>query len=357
MGTKQFGKKIIFVGNKILGMKKYIFSFIFILVSAMGFNTLAQQGYHIERKISATDILKPSSNSRLFYDTLKPASQDTLGLGFCGDTALIVKLNSPAQGYIGGNNSNGDKEILQKFGVSIGGGVYTILALCGKKTNTSNSLMKAKMYAVDPITHGPGAFIYETDPIGFADVDTSYLHFFFSTFPFPGVIQVFGNDSFFASIELPTGTGDTLAVWMTPQNCYSGNQQAYVMKSDGTFLPLNGGTGTYGLNSDFWIWPVFIPDSSAGNSAISLRDLSLFRAFPNPGSNSITVNFSNNNPSVVWVDFVDDLGRMVSTVGLGFQLSGKHSINVDVSHLPAANYYYSIATPNERLFSRICVIH
>lgn len=336
-------------------MKKHIYIFTVIMIFAFGKNIWAQQGYHIERKISVKDIQRPSANTRLYYDTLIPGSQDSLGYGFCGDTALIVKLNSPASGYIGGNNSNGDKEILQKFGVSGSGGVYTILALCGKKTNTNNSLMIAKVYSVDPITHAPDSFMAETDPIMFADIDTVFSHLFFATFPFPGVIYT--ADSFFASIELPTGAGDTLAVYMTPQNCYSGYQQAFVMKSNGNFSPLNGGVGTYGLNSDFWIWPVFIPDSSAGNSAISLRDLSLFRAFPNPCSNSITVNFSNNNPSDVWVDFVDELGRIVKTIELGFQLSGIHSVSIDVSNLPTANYYYSVSTSNERLFSQISVIH
>ena len=335
-------------------MKKHIYTLAFLFISVFSIQVSAQQEFHSVKEISSLDIQRPAPSTRLFYDTLIPSSQDSLGFGFCGDTLKIIELNLPAHGFIGGNNSNGDKEIMQKFGVSGSGGVYTILALFGKKTNTTNCNVIAKMYSVDPITHGPDTFMAVTDPLTMADIDTNSFSGLFTTFPYPGVIYT--ADSFFAAIELPTTTGDTIAVYMTPQNCFSGNQQSYLMKSNGTFHAL-GETGTYSLNADYWIWPVFIPDSSVGNSAISLRDLSLYRAFPNPASNSVTVNFSNNSPTEVWIDFVDELGRIVQTTKLGFQLSGIHAINLDVSKLPSANYYYSIATPNERLFSRISVTH
>lgn len=336
-------------------MKKHLYTAIIISILCCTDSAIAQQSFYSVKEILSKDISRVASNSRLYYDTLIPSSQDTLGFGLCGDTLKIYKLNQPAQGYIGGNNSNGDKEIMQKFGVSGSGGVYTILALFGKKTNAINVNVVAKMYSVDPLTHGPDSFMAVTDPLTMADIDTNSFSGLFTTFPFPGVIYT--ADSFFASIELPTATGDTIAVYMTPQNCYSGKQQAYIMKSNGTFMPLNGGTGSYGLNADYWIWPVFIPDSSVGNSAITLRDLSLYRAFPNPADNSVTVNFTINNPSDVWIDFVDATGKIISSQDFGFQLSGKHSMTIDVSKLSTGIYFYSIVTPNERLFSRIEVVH
>lgn len=330
----------------------YIPTFCFLLL--LNFNSQAQQEFHTFKEASALDIQRPPANDRIFYDTLMSSSQDSIGFGLCSDSLKIYQLNNPATGYIGGNNSQGDKEIMQKFGVTVSGGVYTILGMFGHKTITTGSSMVAKLYSVDPVTHGPDSLIYFTDPVNLSDVNTTNP-FFFTTFPFPGVIQQ--TDSFFASIELPTGAGDTMAVYMTPQNCYSGKQQSYIMKQNGTFQALNGGAGSYGLNADFWIWAVFIPDSSVGNSAITLRDLSLFRAYPNPASNNVSVNFSINNPTKVWIDFVNEAGQLVETKNLGFQLSGKHSINVDVSNLPSADYYYSITTEHDRLFSRICIAH
>ena len=336
-------------------MKKHFYASMVILIFISADLAIAQPGYHTAKEILSQDIKHPGATTRLYYDTLIPSSQDSLGFGLCGDTLKIYKLNLPAHGYIGGNNSNGDKEIMQKFGVSGSGGVYTILALFGKKSNAINVNVVAKMYSVDPLTHGPDSFMAVTDPLTMADIDTNSFSGLFTTFPFPGVIYM--ADSFFASIELPTATGDTIAVYMTPQNCYSGNQQAYVMKSNSTFIPLNNGAGSYGLNADYWIWPVFIPDSSIGNSAITLRDLSLFRAFPNPVDNSVILNFAISAPSNMWVDFVDASGRIIKTTELGFQLSGKHSIATDVSMLPTGTYFYSIATTNERLFSRVVVVH
>ncbi|MEI7801062.1 MAG: hypothetical protein WCI97_00280 [Bacteroidota bacterium] len=332
----------------------YITTICFLLL--LNFKSQAQQEFHTYKEASALDIQRPPANDRIFYDTLMPSSQDSIGFGLCSDSLKIYQLNNPATGYIGGNNSHGDKEIMQKFGVTVGGGVYTILGMFGHKTITTGSSMVAKLYSVDPVTHGPDSLIYFTDPVNLSDVNTTNP-FFFTTFPFPGVIQQ--TDSFFASIELPTGTGDTMAVYMTPQNCYSGYQQAYIMKQNGSFQALNGGAGSYGLNADFWIWAVFIPDSSVGNSnsAISFHDLSLFRAFPNPATNNLSVNFSMKNPTPVWVDFVNELGEIVATKNLGFLLTGIHSINLDVSDLPPANYYYAIATPQERLFSKVCIVH
>ncbi len=352
MVTKQFRIKIIFDEKKTTPMKKHIYIFIILSVSFLNFNAFAQQGFHSVKEISASSILRPHNTERIFYDTLIPGSQDSLGFGFCGDTLKIFKLNSPAQGYIGGNNSNGDKEIMQKFGVSGSGGVYTILALFGKKANLTNGSMIAKMYSVEPVTHAPDTMVAYTDPVSMTDIDTNSFSGLFTTFPFPGVIYT--NDSFFAAIELPAVSGDTAAVYLTPHNCYSGKQLAYVLKSNGNFLPL-GGVGTYGINADYWIWPVFIPDSSVGNSAISLRDLSLFRAYPNPASDFLNVKFSIRKPAQVKVDFVNELGQVVSNIDLGFQLSGVHTCNMNISHLPAGYYYYSISTQQERLFSKICI--
>ena len=131
MVTKQFGLKIIFEFIKIKQMKKHIYTLLIFCISIVSFTASAQVEFHSVKEISSHDIQRPAPNTRLFYDTLIPASQDSLGYGFCGDTLKIYKLNLPAHGYIGGNNSNGDKEIMQKFGVTGSGGVYTILGLFG----------------------------------------------------------------------------------------------------------------------------------------------------------------------------------------------------------------------------------
>ena len=356
MATKQFRIKIIFVENKTTPMKKHIYIFVILSVSLLKFNAFAQQGIHETKEISAYDVLTPSTHYRLFYDTLKPGSLDSIGFGLCGDTTIINKLSAPAQGYIGGNNSNGDLEVMQKFGVSVSGGLYTIMAKIGRKANTTGAGIIAKMYSIDPVTHGPDSLMAYTDPVLLADIDTVFSHDWFTTFPFAGVIYT--TDSFFASIELPSQNGDTIAIYMTQANCFGGNQQAYVKKANGTFMPLNnGGTGSYNLNSDFMIYAVFIPDSSVGNGSITMNDLSLFKAYPNPTTNSVNLNFSILNSTNATVDFVNELGQTTKTIDIGFLSSGIHSINVDVSNLPSGYYYYSVSTEETRLFSRICVMH
>ena len=90
-------------------MKKYNYTFLILLFTILTFKVSAQQGYHVYKEALAKDIQRPTNNERIFYDTLKPASEDSLNFGFCGDTIKIYELNNPGFGYIGGNNSHGDK--------------------------------------------------------------------------------------------------------------------------------------------------------------------------------------------------------------------------------------------------------
>lgn len=332
-------------------MNKNLYTLFFFAVCTLSVS--AQQATTIVKQINESDINFPPAEVRVFYDSLAPGSQQNLGFGGCGDTMNIYQLASPGHGYVGGNNSNGDLEIMQKFGVDGSGGVYTILGFFGKKSNTSNGAITGRVYEINDTTHGPGTLLFETDPTLLADVDT--LWDIFSSFQFPGQIQVY--DSFFVSIVLPTAAGDSVAVYMTPHNCISGYQQSYVKRANGTFAPLNGGAGTYGFSSDFWIWAVFIPDSSIGiNSAISSNGLKLYRAYPNPSSQSVNMNFALDNANDVRIEFISTEGKTVKSVSLGMLSAGIHSKDILISDLPAGNYIYSIITPQQRLFSMVSVV-
>ena len=81
----------------------------------------------------------------------------------------------------------------------------------------------------------------------------------------------------------------------------------------------------------------------------------LFAAFPNPATQELNVNYANHLPSDISVQFVNDLGQIVKTVALGNHTPGKYSENIDVSDLAAGNYYYSIITNTERIFSRVTI--
>lgn len=161
-------------------------------------------------------------------------------------------------GYVSGNNSYGDLEKAQKFR-GVGGNlkiVSSILILANNKTGTTG-LTKMKIYSVNPLTGGPQNLLATSFPVSLNNVDTSGGLTQY-TFPNPVIVP----DDFFASLVLPTTTGDTIAVATTDfSSCLTNDTLAWEMWSDGTWYSFWDISG-WGFNLDLFIFPIVCDPSS-----------------------------------------------------------------------------------------------
>lgn len=71
--------------------------------------------------------------------------------------------------------------------------------------------------------------------------------------------------------------------------------------------------------------------------------------YPNPASSDVTIAFELPEPDRVRIELFDELGRKQKEITSGTLEQGKHTLNIDVSHLILGSYYLKFAMTN---FSR-----
>lgn len=90
----------------------------------------------------------------------------------------------------------------------------------------------------------------------------------------------------------------------------------------------------------------------ASGSGVALKP-----AKPNPANASVRVEFSTIESGLTTLRMADGLGRHVATLVSGSIGIGEHGVNVDVSTLPAGEYFLILATPTDTRVGRIVVEH
>lgn len=72
--------------------------------------------------------------------------------------------------------------------------------------------------------------------------------------------------------------------------------------------------------------------------------ITIGNVFPNPTTGVTTVNYSLANASDVAINVVDVTGKTIQTLNEGTQVSGGHTVNVDLSNFTNGVYFIEIAT-------------
>jgi hypothetical protein len=78
-----------------------------------------------------------------------------------------------------------------------------------------------------------------------------------------------------------------------------------------------------------------------------------FGTFPNPFNGSTNFRFSLSKPGVVTIQVFDILGRRVSSILLGYQERGEHSVRWNAQSLPSGVYVCSMAAEGQVLTKRV----
>jgi hypothetical protein len=81
----------------------------------------------------------------------------------------------------------------------------------------------------------------------------------------------------------------------------------------------------------------------------------LNQSFPNPASNSISLDFSLIETDLTKLYIIDITGKTVKTIIDGISPKGEYSIQISLADLPAGQYRYILETPT-RKFTRNLII-
>lgn len=299
----------------------------------------------------------PLHNTRAAFDTVYSNYVKNLifetPLPNCDE---VIVYSDGATGYAVGSNQFGDLEKMQKFKATNIIGVYQTLGVFADKVMVNpNTPVYSNIYAVDPVTHGPGDFIFVSDPTPMSAIWGSLTNPSFSAFQFPMTIPVY--DSFFVSFTIPQGTGDKLVCAATQSGCYPGYQIAWERRADSTFKPFNNGTsGTWGLNIELFICPVVEIGNLGGvQQPASMNGITHYSSYPNPATDRLHIKFGIDEPGKVSLLLYDLNGRLVREKDLGMMNAGIYENDVLLNEIPKGIYNYAIKCNDRYFFSRVSV--
>ncbi len=95
---------------------------------------------------------------------------------------------------------------------------------------------------------------------------------------------------------------------------------------------------------------------SVNDMAATKTDLRLFN-FPNPVSQSTTIEFLLNKKSNVNLQIWDECGRLIETLINETMPEGKHIVNFDKKNLKSGIYYYCLTAGNKRKTNKMVVVY
>ncbi len=136
---------------------------------------------------------------------------------------------------------------------------------------------------------------------------------------------------------------------------------ASVTRSNNNAAPYNGDAAVsyYYINDNQFSVSEFTVPTVGANSVTSIKENSNnvrgLGFYPNPASNNGTVEVVMNETAKVNVTIMNSVGQVVNTLSVNGN-SGLNKIDVDLSHLSAGMYFYSVKAGNEKAITKKLVI-
>lgn len=109
-----------------------------------------------------------------------------------------------------------------------------------------------------------------------------------------------------------------------------------------------------GLDADVMIIPVV--DFTVGSNELQLPGLHLSAPYPNPATEEVTLSYELDKAQDIRITGFGLDGKLFYDSGTIAGTPGANQLILDVSDLPAGNYYYSVFTSGKRLTSKIAVV-
>lgn len=287
-------------------------------------------------------------------DTLEPASFSQSC--FTGDAQPFTLYGGATLGYVTGSNSYDDTKKGQQYNLAAGTTVSGVIVQY-YMTNASNPNIFVTSH---PVTAGVPAMTASatTGSVALGSLPVISGGIGFNTFAFGSAVSMSGDVVF--AVNIPTTSGDTLAVLSTKDNCAAAGDLSWEVWD-------NAGTATWAtlaanwqiaagnpLNVDLAIYPIV--NTPTGVYGLSKNGLAITAAYPNPANGLINLGYSLENASKVTIEIMDAMGRVINTIDLGTVVAGENRYIFDASNLAVGNYYYSISTGSSKLVNRFTVV-
>jgi len=251
----------------------------------------------------------------------------------CYQDSLKYYTITGQKGYATGNNVYGFLEEAERYDNTDIGTISTVVVdekTIKSPTTTANTFVN--IYSVDAITKAPLALLGTSNAVAISAISKSGAYV---TYSFATPVSISG--AFYASLALPTITGDTLAVYATPKDFNIGDSLSWVKWNDGTWHSLlsNGNLGT-GFNPELVIQPILCSSSLTNITKSSISNNGIY-IYPNPATNNLIIE----SPQQAIINIINIQGQIIRTLAI----TGSKT-NVDVSTLLSGVYIVEVRTGN-----------
>lgn len=264
------------------------------------------------------------------------AQVDTLSEFFTGTPTLYGADPADGGGYVTGNNGYGDLEKGMRFnnanGVTGGGSLTSVLAWIPVKVNTSGTAtITAKVYTFNSVS----AFgtLLGSQSLSLTALDTSLAAIQFAggkpfnaVFNFSSAITLPASNDILVMIELPTTTGDTVAIVSNTSGDWANAGTHTFEKWSDNSLHDFASAWQGGVNVAMAIYPVI-------NFTNSIEEnITTASVYPNPVNDVINFEVSEEIASIV-ITSLD--GKVIATTT---------NTTLNVSDFNSGMYLYTLKT-------------
>ena len=291
--------------------------------------------------------LDPANRGILAIDGLdpyaQPDSQCTMFSNFMSeDSAMVLSAGSSSEGNYTGNNSAGITEIAEKIqgydmtdinGISLG--IERI------KMILDNPQLTIRVYTGDSIPQ----FAVRQFKYSMKNLTAGAMNFL----AFPETVTVEGT--FFISVVIPDS--DTLEIYQSGLRPLIVNN-SILYKKDGLWKTYNEITGTQNTSASM-LMEILVCNSTASSKIDTIPhdpDLLIFKAFPNPASSYLLVEFFEQAPSFDF-SMYDMAGRLI----MNDCFKGRLYSEIDVSGLQPGIYLLRVSDGSASDTKRIIINH
>ena len=327
------------------------------LIAAMAVSTFAMAQREVGPAIHQADRGIHFSAERGPIDTLVPSSFGATDVSL----ALYYAGTTPANGFIAGTNTYGDKAKVQVFNSTGTVHVEQLLFLFGAKNvnGTPNAMVHARVYGLNgpgtatsgTVSTAPGTVLGNVD-IPISQCDTAGL----TVAMFSPSITLNGNfGGGFDVSDLATGT--LLGVISTENNAITPDDQNWEKTSDDSWVAMSDTTVSWGIHFDMAIFAV-LDDGFAGiNDVGSFNNMRMSFISGNPATSNVTVAYEMLESASVRLVVMDRKGAKVVDQQLGNTTQGEHQSTLDVSNLANGIYYVTLFANGNPLTKKLVVQH
>ena len=319
-------------------MKKFTFSILISFVGALFFiSPVFAQDSEVPIKAgekSSREITAHFSNQQWMPFDDRDRGCDTLRFPLHG-TIVYYTVNSPNSGYVTGNNSFGDITKAEYFDLE--GDVKYIHKVLfdfaiARHTSGQDPNISFNIWSSTP-GHPPGDVVgTEYIPLSeiVADVENEQM----TEIIFDPAIQV--EDLFYAGVNLPQSTGDTLALWSNSDG-NSDPGTAWEQWDTGEWYAIQESWD--GLSISQAIHPV-VCDESGVNDEVNI-EISI-KLIPNPAKDHVILSINQTENPVKYEVFIHNMtgGIMYSTKTSNFQT------RINTESYKSGLYFYTIRFEN-----------